>query len=80
MTEAEGIKKEREFLIGLEKLTRVTGIMIGGCGCCGSPFLEEAKITDERSGYIWEGQVIWVDPSDEYDWKKYSKYIVKEKE
>ena len=33
---------ENKFLIGLEKLTRETGITIGGCGCCGGQFLDEA--------------------------------------
>lgn len=36
----------RNFLDGLTKLTMETGIMIAGCGCCGSPYLSEA------SGYI----------------------------
>ena len=72
-------ENERAFLIGLEKLTRETGIEIAGCGCCGSPFLLEADITDTRSGYgMLDGQVEWIDPSDDYDWEKYSKFIVKE--
>lgn len=29
----------KKFLVGLEKLTRETGIEIAGCGCCDSPFL-----------------------------------------
>ena len=72
-------EKEKEFLIGLERLTRKTGIEIGGCGCCGSPFLLEAKITSEKSGYAYRcfSDVTWVDPSDKYDWKEYSKKIVK---
>ncbi len=28
------------FLEDLEKITRKHKIAIGGCGCCGSPFLE----------------------------------------
>lgn len=33
--------KERidAFMRGLEELTRLHRIAIGGCGCCGSPFL-----------------------------------------
>ena len=47
--------REHDFIIGLEKLSRKTGIIIGGCGCCGSPtcmsFAEdfvrgEVKLTD----------------------------------
>ena len=72
-------EKERAFLIGLEKLTRETGIKIDGCGCCSSPFLLEADITDTRSGYgLVFGQVAWFDPSSDYYWGKYSKFIVKE--
>lgn len=36
----------RNFLDGLTKLTMETGVMIAGCGCCGSPYLSEV------SGYI----------------------------
>lgn len=72
--------KEKEFLVGLEKLTRKTGIVIGGCGCCGSPYLYEVGITDERSGYGfgYASEVAWIDPSDDYNWENYSNFIVKE--
>jgi len=71
--------KEKEFLIGLDALTRKTGILICGCGCCGSPSLEEAKITDNDSGYGYgyAGEVSWIDKSDDYDWENFSKTIVK---
>ena len=72
-------ENERAFLIGLEKLTRETGIKIDGCGCCGSPYLLEADITDARSGYgMSDGQVEWFDPSYDYYWGRYSHTIVKE--
>ena len=72
-------ENERAFLIGLEKLTRETGIKVRGCGCCGSPFLLEADITDTRSGYgLVFGQVAWFDPSYDEGWEKYSEFIVKE--
>jgi len=72
-------EKERLFLIGLEKLTRDTGIEIGGCGCCGSPYLDQAEITDKRSGYGYgdSGKVVWIDPSDDYEWENYSGSIAK---
>jgi len=72
-------EKEVLFLIGLEKLTRDTGIEIGGCGCCGSPYLDQAEITDKRSGYGYgyASEVLWIDPSDDYDWENYSGSIVK---
>ena len=72
-------EKEEEFLIGLNKLTKETGIKIHGCGCCGSPYLCEADISSEDSGYaiIGKEQVMWIDPSDSYDWETYSKDIIR---
>jgi hypothetical protein len=75
-----GAEKERLFLIGLEELSRKTGITIGGCGCCGSPYLQEIEGADDaRSGYGIgsQGQVIWISPADEYDWDEYADSIVK---
>ena len=47
---------EKEFLRGLTKLTKKTGIAIDGCGCCGSPSLMKVKsikgeYTFEEDGY-----------------------------
>lgn len=42
---------EIKFLIGLEKLTKQTGVKIGGCGCCGSPWYEEIENAD-KGGYV----------------------------
>lgn len=42
------------FLSELGRLSRETGITIHGCGCCGSPWLEEAPRTmdpERCSGY-----------------------------
>ncbi len=78
-------EKEKEFLVGLEKLTRQTGVVIAGCGCCSSPFLvKDTEITSDKSGYAYGGfsevlaqDVCWVDPSDEYEWERWSHLIVK---
>lgn len=32
------------FLSDLEKISSKHGICVGGCGCCGSPFLYACKI------------------------------------
>ena len=72
--------KELEFLLELTALTRKHGISIGGCGCCGSPSLEKADVSDERAGYkIEEGWEIlaWVAPTDEYLWDEYKDNIVR---
>jgi hypothetical protein len=40
--------KIKAFLSELSALTNKHGIEIGGCGCCGSPFLSP---TEHRGGY-----------------------------
>lgn len=42
------MSKEKEFLERLSALTSELGIAIGGCGCCGSPYLYEV---DKRGSY-----------------------------
>ncbi len=68
------------FLIGLAKLTRETGVAIGGCGCCGSPYLFALNQDelDERAGYGsgFVDSVAWISPDDAYDWKHYAGSIV----
>lgn len=75
-------EREKEFLIGLEKLTRETGIIIGGCGCCGSPSLDEASDAelsdpDAGYGYGYAGEVSWISHADSYDWERFSDSIVR---
>jgi len=73
---------EKAFLLGLEKLTRETGIQIGGCGCCGSPFLMPVKDEElvPEAGYTHErgveGKVAWYSPADTL-WDEYGKEVVK---
>ena len=71
--------KEKAFLIGLERLSRETGIVIGGCGCCGSPYLTEELSMPEQAGYGegGSGQVKWISPLDAYDWEEYGNTVVK---
>lgn len=69
------------FLIGLAKLSRETGIAIGGCGCCGSPSIDALKPEelDERAGYGYgdAGQVLWISPSDSYNWERFADSVVR---
>lgn len=76
-------KYERAFMLGLEKLTRDTGVCIAGCGCCGSPFL--GRIGNEESrdnpaagyGFGYADELLWIDPEDYYNWEKFGHTIVR---
>ena len=41
MSEADYKTREEAFLEGLAELSKRCRITIGGCGCCGSPFLDD---------------------------------------
>lgn len=43
--------KEKAFLAELEVLSRKYGVIVGGCGCCGSPWVGEAK--ESKLGEGW---------------------------
>lgn len=47
-------ERQEKFIAELTKLTKKYGIAIGGCGCCGSPWVTPTNIKDghyEHSGY-----------------------------
>lgn len=59
------IKKVKCFLNELSELTRKHGIKICGCGCCGSPWIEDIRTgnmvdnleyNDEKQQYE-----VWID-------------------
>lgn len=56
--------QKRKFLIGLEKLSRETGVIIAGCGCCGSPWLDtiDPQTEFEEAGYGSDrlSEVAWI--------------------
>mgnify|MGYP006908387118 CR=1 FL=1 len=51
------------FVSELEALTRRTGIVVGGCGCCGSPYLYPLSTEDhiEDGGYTCYTEENWAD-------------------
>lgn len=57
-------KRFDKFLIELAKLTRETGVVISGCGCCGSPDIHVAEPGEIENavvyGYGYAGQVEWL--------------------
>lgn len=58
-------KQKTKFLLGLDALSRETGIEIVGCGCCDSPRLEslDEEHPHKLSGYVSDDgvRVTWTD-------------------
>lgn len=51
-------EEEIEFLRGLDELSRRTGVIIAGCGCCGSPSLEPRWYEESfDKGALWHRYV-----------------------
>lgn len=55
LTVEEAKEKVTEFMDGLEALSRRTGVYVGGCGCCGSPYL-----CVDGANKLWEFEDIYV--------------------
>lgn len=51
MTEIPTEPDYQAFMEALSSLTREYGVRIGGCGCCGSPFLMPLEYGEERGNY-----------------------------
>lgn len=67
------MKKDVEgFLEKLSELSLSYGIAIGGCGCCGSPYLIDRDGNTEING-LQHDELIWVD-DDHYELKTYMKH------
>jgi Fe-S oxidoreductase len=79
------VSKQDDFIRELETLTRKYGITIGGCGCCGSPFLDTLKEAEAvpEAGYAIDlvndepgDELRWVFPGDFY-WDHHNKRPIK---
>ncbi len=58
------------FLRELTELTKKHKIVIGGCGCCGSPFILELEPANEGGHYELGGQGDRsTDSDDDLKWK-----------
>jgi hypothetical protein len=60
---------EKAFLKGLTALSKKHGVVIWGCGCCGSPLIEEADTSDPFGKYLAEDDgtnVTWTDANGDF--------------
>ena len=59
------MNKQSEFLKDLAALSRKHGITITGCGCCGSPALEDLTDLERHpaGGYVYTDYLQWACPS-----------------
>lgn len=69
-------QRVRDFIVGLEELSRKHGVYVGGCGCCGSPYVQtEDNVYPPEAGYMASGDgnavedLKWTHP-EEYYWKQ----------
>ena len=68
MTHEEQQAAMKQFLVGLEKLTRETGIAIGGTGDNGSPYLQDLipQSLEPECGYVSSTH------GDDVEWRRYA--------
>jgi len=72
-------ERRKQFLLELRELTMKHGISIGGCGCCGSPYLDtDVDVSDSRAGYVYGNgsELEWLAPSDGNWWEINSEDVV----
>lgn len=72
-------EKQQAFLRELTELSRKHGIIITGCGCCGSPGMDDQDCSDPQAGYGTDGtsEIAWIIPGS-YNWERSKGTIVGE--
>lgn len=72
-------QNEKDFIKELEQLSRKYKIAVGGCGCCGSPYLDALKseAIHDGAGYSYEDRLMWISKDDSYDWDSLNVGIIK---
>lgn len=75
-------ERQKAFVLELTELTKRHGIAIGGCGCCGSPYLVDCSKEFPEAGYAVTkdgDDITWVSPDNESRWKDSHTRIVNKK-
>lgn len=81
MSETVSDKERMEaFIRDLTEITRKHGVAIGGCGCCGSPYLDDEASVHQEAGYAfldgWNTHLCWIHPKHLW-WKQNMKDIIR---
>lgn len=65
------MKNEKAFVKELTELSKKYKIIIGGCGCCGSPFLSEMENENGQYYKVRGKDIDWLDDdSSNYEFYK----------
>jgi len=56
--------RQAQFLKELAELSRKHGILIGGCGCCGSPYLYEDPALNGKYRTNGDDDLSWIEDSE----------------
>ncbi len=75
-------ENEKQFILALRELSLKHRVVVGGCGCCGSPWVVEQKEEhfSPEAGYAIEiphdGDISWLSPAMS-QWKDHHDKILK---